>query len=89
MDTNAELMARSNAHCEELGIKGARFHAAPIGHHVPDPAPDIVLALHACDTATDDALALAVRHVSREAHPTAEFGCSKTSSIVACDARAI
>ncbi|HWJ66994.1 MAG TPA: SAM-dependent methyltransferase [Nocardioides sp.] len=42
-----------------LGID-ARFVAGTIGDAVLDETPDVVLALHACDTATDDALARAV-----------------------------
>ena len=34
--------------------------ASSIGDASPDVRPDVVLALHACDTATDDALARAV-----------------------------
>lgn len=37
-----------------------RFVAGDIATVQVDPAPDLVLALHACDTATDDALARAV-----------------------------
>jgi Methyltransferase domain len=36
------------------------FVTADIGAAEPDHRPDVVLALHACDTATDDALAQAV-----------------------------
>lgn len=42
-----------------LGID-ATFVAGTIGEAVLEQAPDVVLALHACDTATDDALARAV-----------------------------
>ncbi|QSR24744.1 methyltransferase [Nocardioides aromaticivorans] len=42
-----------------LGID-ASFVAGTIGEAVLAEAPDVVLALHACDTATDDALARAV-----------------------------
>jgi SAM-dependent methyltransferase len=47
----------------ELGLADrATFVQAEIGSvELPDTSPDIVLALHACDTATDDALARAVR----------------------------
>ena len=38
----------------------ADFVVSGITEVVLDPAPDVVLALHACDTATDDALARAV-----------------------------
>ena len=46
-----------------LGLAdAATFVQADIGSvELPGPAPDVVLALHACDTATDDALARAVR----------------------------
>lgn len=44
----------------ELGM-GARFVVGSIGGVEVDPAPEVVLALHACDTATDEALARAVR----------------------------
>ncbi len=44
-----------------LGLAGeTSFVVGGIGDVVLDPAPDVVLALHACDTATDDALARAV-----------------------------
>jgi SAM-dependent methyltransferase len=42
-----------------LGM-AADFVVAPISDAVLDPTPDVVLALHACDTATDDALARAI-----------------------------
>jgi hypothetical protein len=43
----------------ELGVD-ATFLASSIGDATPGVRPDVVLALHACDTATDDALARAV-----------------------------
>jgi hypothetical protein len=43
----------------ELGVD-ATFVASSIGEAEPGVRPDVVLALHACDTATDDALARAV-----------------------------
>jgi SAM-dependent methyltransferase len=43
----------------ELGLD-AEFVVGTIGGAVLDPAPEVVLALHACDTATDEALARAV-----------------------------
>ncbi|MGY2700467.1 class I SAM-dependent methyltransferase [Nocardioides sp. HB32] len=48
---NAEVAA-------ELGVD-AEFVVGTIGGVVLDPAPEVVLALHACDTATDEALAQA------------------------------
>lgn len=43
----------------------AQFVASSIADYQPalERRPDIVLALHACDTATDEALALAVKQV--------------------------
>jgi SAM-dependent methyltransferase len=43
----------------ELGLD-AEFVVGTIGGAVLDPPPEVVLALHACDTATDEALARAV-----------------------------
>jgi len=43
-----------------LGV-AADFVVGTIGGVELDPAPEVVLALHACDTATDEALAQAVR----------------------------
>ena len=51
-DHNSEVAAR-------LGIDAA-FVVGTIADADLDRAPDVVLALHACDTATDDALARAV-----------------------------
>lgn len=42
-----------------LGVE-ANFVVGTISGAVLDPAPEVVLALHACDTATDEALARAV-----------------------------
>lgn len=53
-ERNTELAAR-------LGADGLGFVAADIATVALDPAPEVVLALHACDTATDDALARAVQ----------------------------
>jgi hypothetical protein len=62
VDSNAALMERSNRTCQDLGLGStARFHVSSIGDFAPEAAPHIVLALHACDTATDQALALGVR----------------------------
>ena len=47
---------------EELRPIGVEFSAAwPEAYDAPASAPHAVLALHACDTATDDALAAALR----------------------------
>jgi SAM-dependent methyltransferase len=51
----ARELRQKTGHCD------ATFVAGTIGEAELDQAPDVVLALHACDTATDDALARAVR----------------------------
>lgn len=45
-------MERSNSYCQELGLDRAHFYTAAIKQFTPPCRPDIVLALHACDTAT-------------------------------------
>ena len=59
VDVKEQSRDHNNAVARELGIE-ATFVAGTIGDAVLDQAPDVVLALHACDTATDDALARAV-----------------------------
>ncbi|MGL4420177.1 MAG: methyltransferase, partial [Gemmataceae bacterium] len=58
VDVNPAVIAASAARAEELGAEGIQFACATIARTAV--APDIVFSLHACDTATDDALALAV-----------------------------
>jgi hypothetical protein len=61
--TGIDQREQSRTHNEklagELGVD-ATFVASSIGDATLDVRPDVVLALHACDTATDDALARAV-----------------------------
>ncbi len=65
IDTKTDLIDRLNATVAGLGWDGLRFEAGTIVDHRPAEPPDLVLALHACDTATDDALARAVEWRSR------------------------
>jgi len=61
--TGVDVREQSRAHnsglAEQLGV-GADFVVGSISGVTLDPPPDVVLALHACDTATDEALARAV-----------------------------
>ena len=61
--TGVDQREQSRSHNEQiasvLGVK-ATFVASSIGDAAPGVRPDVVLALHACDTATDDALARAI-----------------------------
>jgi len=63
VDVNEELIRKSVHRAEKLTGAGPSFACQPIG--AADVPADIVLALHACDTATDDALAQAVRSGAR------------------------
>ncbi len=56
IDTNATLIQKDNRQSEELGFSHACFQKSAIIDFVPQESPDIVLALHACDTATDEAI---------------------------------
>jgi SAM-dependent methyltransferase len=61
--TGVDVKEQSREHnasvAAELGV-AAEFVVGTIGGVELDPAPEVVLALHACDTATDEALAQAV-----------------------------
>ena len=61
VDVKVQARERNAQIAEALGwTSGMRFVEGTIGAAVVDPAPHLVLALHACDTATDDALVRAV-----------------------------
>jgi Methyltransferase domain len=61
VDVKEQTCLRNTGIASSLGISGSlKFVQGDIASVVLDPAPEIVLALHACDTATDDALARAV-----------------------------
>jgi hypothetical protein len=61
VETRAELVERSQALAQRLGFDRMRFLATTVQDALthPDlpPTIDVVTALHACDTATDDAIA--------------------------------
>jgi hypothetical protein len=59
IDQRDQSRTRNEKIASELGVD-ATFLASSIGDATLDVSPDVVLALHACDTATDDALARAV-----------------------------
>jgi SAM-dependent methyltransferase len=65
IDANEEVIEKSRARAEKLNAESPQklpieFRTAKIGD-LENLHADIVLALHACDTATDDALAQAVK----------------------------
>ncbi len=62
VDVKTQARERNAALAESLGWAHAvRFLEGTIADAEVDPPPHVALALHACDTATDDALARAVR----------------------------
>ena len=65
IDIKADLMARHNDSAKQLGWQDVTFKAMPIEQFNPPTPPDVVIALHACDTATDDALAQGIKSGSR------------------------
>jgi hypothetical protein len=61
VDVKEQSYAHNTAVAESLGIADSMtFVQGDIGSAELPSVPDVVLALHACDTATDDALARAV-----------------------------
>ncbi|WP_405116134.1 SAM-dependent methyltransferase [Micromonospora sp. NBC_01405] len=66
VDVREDQRRRNTELAERLGwADRVSFVAGTIADAVVEPAPDLVLALHACDTATDEALARAVRWDAR------------------------
>lgn len=60
VDSKAESRARNSKIAEELAIENEIEFVASTIKDFPNRKVDLVIALHACDTATDDALAWAV-----------------------------
>lgn len=64
IETRTELVASSQALAAKAGFSGMRFHALSVADSITSPwlpeKVDIVTALHACNTATDDAIRFAL-----------------------------
>src|SRR5437763_11855028 len=87
IDTNATLIQKDNRQSEELGFSDVCFQKSSIIDYVPQESPDIVLALHACDTATDEAIYQGIvsesrlimcapcchHHLQKQLHPVKPF----------------
>jgi hypothetical protein len=63
VDVNDDLVRKSAAKADALSATGLTFTHGRIGE--ADVPADVVVALHACDTATDDALMQGVRSGAR------------------------
>lgn len=61
IDTNPHVIEHCRNAASELGMDNTTFTCGTIGSLAEPVSCDVVIALHACDTATDDALALALR----------------------------
>jgi hypothetical protein len=66
VESRADLVERSRAIAQECGFERIEFLAQPIAQaNLPGGRADMVTALHACDTATDDAIHFALRHEAK------------------------
>jgi len=69
VESRAELVDKSQALAGRLGFERMRFMASTVQQALTDPdlpsSFDVVTALHACDTATDDAIAFGLAKQAR------------------------
>jgi SAM-dependent methyltransferase len=61
LDSNADVIGTVRGIAEKLGYDEARFEATTIGEWESGEPIDMLVSLHACDTATDEAIAAGVR----------------------------
>ena len=61
LDLKKDVIDYCNNIARQLGLQGLQFDTGNIADYSYSHAPDIVITLHACDTATDYALDYAVR----------------------------
>ena len=61
IDQNPEIIQRCIQTATSLNLAGLRFSSRPISEAVEDSRLDLAISLHACDTATDDALTISVQ----------------------------
>ena len=66
IEAREKLVEASRALAAQSGFERMHFIAAPIAEAtLPGGKADMVTALHACDTATDDAIRFALRHEAK------------------------
>lgn len=61
LDISETVINSSKEMAENLGYRNMEFRALDIKDYTPDKKIHVVISLHACDTATDMALALGIR----------------------------
>ena len=65
LDLKTDVIADCQALADKLGYNGLKFEVGEIGSYKNNGCVDMVVTLHACDTATDYALARAVQWNAR------------------------
>ena len=65
LDLKEEVINYCNDMVKKLGLQNLIFHTGNIADYSGKQNPDVVITLHACDTATDFALKYAVEHGAR------------------------
>lgn len=65
LDLKEDVIATCNKLASELHFEHLHFEVGDIGHYEPKHKPEMVISLHACDTATDAALAQAIKWKAR------------------------
>ncbi|GKX68324.1 class I SAM-dependent methyltransferase [Inconstantimicrobium mannanitabidum] len=61
LDISEGVIESSKKMASHLGYRNMEFRAIDIKNYVPDKKVNLVMSLHACDTATDMALALGIK----------------------------
>ncbi|MDU4892801.1 MAG: SAM-dependent methyltransferase [Clostridium sp.] len=61
LDHSETVIESSRAMASNLGYRNMEFHAVDINEYKPSKHINVVISLHACDTATDMALALGIK----------------------------
>lgn len=62
VDINPDVVRSAKAAAEALGLENSSFECCDLGKYEPPCRIDLLTSLHACDEATDMALAIGVRH---------------------------
>ena len=65
LDLKEDVISYCNEITQKLGLNNLVFHTGDIASYSNTKNPDIVITLHACDTATDFALKYAVEHKAK------------------------